>query len=233
MIVALLLSANVLQDTAPPQMIPLESGTTCYAILRNDEVVGSTLQSIQETTVDGQPAWEITVHQRMPTASFDLRDRFVVSKIDLQPHLFSSERGVDRTRPGWQRISVQYGRDRISGALENAEGLKIIDEQMSRPIWDGNLWGLTFAGLPFRPDAEFQLPYWQYDKGFGTFRVRVSGRNAVPTATGPVDSWVVEAADAPDRTTEYFLRVETPGELGYRAGPFEQRLGGECPGEAG
>jgi len=42
-----------------------------------------------------------------------------------------------------------------------------------------NLWGVTFAALPLRERGTYTLPLWQYDKGFGTFTVRVLGSKIV------------------------------------------------------
>lgn len=204
----------------------LATGEACYAITMNDVPIGATYQSIKPVIHQGRSAWDIVVHQRAPKMSFDLRDHFIVDRKTLIPIMLESQRGTDRAARGWHHIVVRYERDRISGIKETASGTTQIGVPLDRPIWDGNLWGLTFAALPLREGGRYSVPFWQYDKGFGTFSVAVVGSQRV----GRTDAWILEAGDDPARLTRYLIGKRTRAELGYSAGPSGQREGGDCQG---
>lgn len=206
----------------------LRAGATCYAITAGDRPVGTTLQTIAAAREGGRPVWDIVVHQKAGNGAFDMRDHFVVERGTLQPIRMDSQRGRERTDRGWHRISIDYARHRIRGTKETATGSTPVDVPLSGPTWDGNLWGLTVAALPLKEGGTYAVPFWQYDKGFGTFTARVVGSEAAETPSGKVAAWIVDAGTDPAQRLRYLIAKETRQELGYAAGPHGQRLGGVC-----
>jgi hypothetical protein len=208
----------------------LRAGSTCYAIERGGTPMGATLQSVEPARAGRVPAWRIVVHQKLAGGRFEMRDTFLVRRSDLRPISLDSRRGTRAAGAGWQEIRVDYAGQRISGTRTQPTGIQPIDVPLGRPVWEGNLWGLTFGALPLRDGARFSLPFWQYDKGFGAFTVNVVGSQSVATPTGRVDAWVVEAGDDPSRLARYLIAKRTGAELGYSAGDMVQRIGGDCRG---
>ena len=101
---------------------------------------------------------------------------------------------------------------------------------LTSPVWEGNLYGLTFASLPLTEGAHFTLPVWQYDKAFGEFSVTVTGSRIVETPSGAVDAWVLEAGADQSRLLTYLIAKDDHQELGYSSGPMSQAIGGDCAG---
>lgn len=207
----------------------LQAGSSCYAIVAGDKTIGSTLQTVTASRDGARPVWDIVVHQKLANGSFDMRDHFVVDRKTLLPLRMDSQRGRERTERGWHRVSVEYGLRNIRGTRETATDSTPLDAALTVPTWDGNLWGLTFAALPLKEGGTYAVPFWQYDKGFGTFTARVVGSETVDTPSGKIAAWIVEAGDDPAQLARYKIAKATRQELGYAAGPSGQRLGGVCP----
>ncbi len=207
----------------------LIAGETCYAVEVNRQVLGATRQVVREVEHEGRPAWRIEIHQRLPAMQFEVRDAFLVNRADLSAIRYESDREASARAPA-QTIRVSYGEDRLSGSKTVGETVTPIEARLEGSILDGNLWGLTFSGLDLHEGARHTLPFWHYDKGFDQFTVAVVGARAIETSTGPVDAWVLEAGDGSGRTTTYLIAKDDHAELGYSAGPFVQRLGGDCSG---
>lgn len=216
-----------------PQAVPdgarLAAGATCYAVELNGQAVGATRQVVQAVEHEGRPAWRIEIHQRLPALQFDVRDVFIVDRRDLSAIRYESDRVASDRAPA-QSIRIVYGRDRLAGSKTLGETPAPLEAQLGGPVLDGNLWGLTFSGLDLHEGARHTLAFWHYDKGFGQFSVAVVGDRMVETPSGPVDAWVLEAGDGSGRTTTYLIAKTSHAELGYSAGPFAQRLGGDCSG---
>lgn len=206
----------------------LQAGSTCYAIIAGDKPIGSTLQTVTASRSGGKPTWDIVVHQKLDTGAFDMRDHFTVDRKTLLPIRMDSQRGHDRTDKGWHRVSVEYGLHSIHGTRETATGSMPIDGPLTGATWDGNLWGLTFAALPLREGSTYTVPFWQYDKSFGTFTARVVGSEDMGPPSSRIAAWVVDAGDDPAQLVRYKIAKGTRQELGYAAGPSGQRLGGVC-----
>lgn len=216
--------------TTAPRMegARLQAGSTCYAITVGDKPIGTTLQTIAASREAGRPVWDIVVHQKVGNGAFDMRDHFVLERDTLLPIRMDSQRGLDRSAKGWQRIAIRYDRRSIRGSRETTAGATPIAVPVTGPTWDGNLWGLTFAALPLAAGGTYALPFWQYDKGFGAFTARVTGSEDVDTPSGRVAAWIVEAGADPAKLARYRIAKATRQEIGYDAGPNGQRLGGIC-----
>lgn len=228
--VMLIAALAVTNATAPSmQGMRLHAGTTCYAIVAGERSIGTTLQTITASREGGKPVWDIVVHQKVGNGAFDMRDHFVLDRGTLLPIRMDSQRGLERTAKGWHRISIRYGQHNIRGTKETATGSSPIDVPLTGPTWDGNLWGLTFAALPLTAGGTYALPFWRYDKGFGTFTARVVGSEEVDTPSGKVAAWIVDAGTDPAELSRYRIAKATRQEIGYSAGPNGQRLGGVCP----
>lgn len=223
MIVAMLLAVAALPDGDR-----LKAGTACYAIVRETpagaSVIGATWQSIRQTEVAGQPAWDIVVHQRVANGAFDLRDHFVLARKDLRPIAFDSR------KLGKEHVRLRYADGRITGSRMDKDVAVPVDLAAPEPVWEGNLWGVTFGALPLGDGGAYTLPFYQYDKGFGTFTLRVTGSETVETPGGKVAAWTVDAGTGPDRRVTYLIAKADGAELGTRAPGFATRLGGDCAG---
>lgn len=206
----------------------LQAGSTCYAIVAGGRTIGSTLQTVTASRDGTRPVWDIVVHQKLANGSFDMRDHFVVDRKTLLPIRMDSQRGRERSERGWHRVSVEYGPHNVRGTRETATGSTPLEAALSGPTWDGNLWGLTFAALPLKEGGTYTIPFWQYDKGFGTFIARVVGSEDIDTPSGKVAAWVVEAGDNPAQLARYKIAKATRQELGYTAGLNGQHFGGVC-----
>jgi len=220
---ALLLALS--QTPAPvPDGSRLAEGEACYTLSMTRDgqsrAMGVTWQSLKRAERDGRPVLEVVVHQRMGT--FDMRDTFTLDASTLRPlELVNS-------RNGKAHVTATYGDRRITGQRVEADGLHPVDVALPGPVWEGNLYGLTFAALPLAERAEFTLPYWQYDKGLGQFTIKVTGSETVATPDGPVEAWVLDAGASPEQRLTYLISKADHRELGYRAGPGSQTLGGDC-----
>lgn len=225
-------TALAVPATTTPDATRLQPGAQCFTITRGGAALGLTHQTVRATKVGRRSAWDIVVHQRMNDGSFDMRDHFVVDRTTLRPISFESARGTDRDTRGWQRVALRYGDQRIVGTKETKAGVTRIDVPLDGPVWEGNLWGITFAALPLRAGGRYSLPFWQYDKGFGKFTVNVVGREQADGSGGGKDAWILEAGDDPARLSRYLVAAGRPREIGYAKGPFGQKLGGDCTGMA-
>lgn len=222
------LAPALLQDpTAVPDGARLADSQSCYTLNVSREgvsrPVGVTWQTVKRAERDGRPVLEIVVHQSMGGGAFDMRDEFVLDAATLRPL------SLINRRKGEVHIRADYADDRITGERTEAGGVvTLIDVPLDGPVWDGNLFGLTFAALPLAEGAAFSLPYWQYDKGFGRFSVRVTGSETVETPSGTVEAWVVEAAPGADAPLRYLIGKSDHRELAYSAAQGSQTLGGDC-----
>jgi hypothetical protein len=215
-----------LQTVASPDGGRLSEERVCYTLSMNrggtETPVGVTWQTIARDTVDGRPVLRVRVHQSVNGGAFDMRDDFVLDAATLRPISL-----VD-TRKGEVHVRLTYTPDRITGERIEAGVVTPIDVALTEPVWEGNLFGQTFAALPLAEGASFALPYWQYDKGFGLFTARVTGREIVDTPDGDIEAWVVDAG--PDEASRITYLISTSGnrELGYRARQGSQAMGGDC-----
>jgi hypothetical protein len=222
-----LLLALAQDPAAVPDGRRLAEGGACYTInMTQGEVtrpIGVTWQSVQRATRDGRPVLEIVVHQSVNGGAFHMRDEFVLDAATLRPLSL-----VNR-RKGEVHVRADYADDRITGERTEADGtVTPIDVPLNGPVWEGNLFGLTFAALPLAEGASFSLPYWQYDKGLGRFSVRVTGSQTVETAAGPVEAWVVEGAPGEGPPLTYLIGKADHREISYSAAQGSQTPGGDC-----
>ncbi|CAN5303179.1 hypothetical protein BH10PSE1_BH10PSE1_13140 [soil metagenome] len=225
------LAATLLMAQTPTVAVPdasrLPEDRACYtlSITRGTESrpIGVVWQTVARETIDGKPVLRVVVHQSVNGGAFDMRDIFTLDAATLRPLT------LENSRKGVTHVVATYGADRITGERHEADGTTApIDVPLTGPVWEGNLFGQTFAALPLAEGADFTLPYWQYDKGFGDFTVRVTGSETVQTPGGPVEAWVVDAGASADSRLTYLIGKADHRELGYRAGPGSQRLGGDC-----
>lgn len=228
--VTIMLVALAATSASPrsPEGSLLKAGSTCYTISNGDKPVGTTLQTITALRDRGKPVWDIVVHQKVGNGAFDMRDHFVVDRKTLLPIRMESQRGKERTERGWHRVAVEYSPRSIRGTKETAVGITSIDVPLTGRVWDGNLWGVTFAALPLREGGTYTLPFWQYDQGFGTFIAHVVGSEPVETPTGKVEAWTVDAGTDPARLLRYRIAKMPRLELGYTAGEHAETIGGAC-----
>ena len=212
---------------AVPDGTRLADSQACYTLsMTRDGVsrpIGVTWQTVERTERDGRAVLEIVVHQSINGGAFDMRDTFVVDAATLRPLSL-----VNR-RSGHDHVTLAYGEDRITGQRVEAGGaVRPIDVPLEAPVWEGNLWGLTFAALPLAEGASFSLPFWQYDKGFGRFSARVTGSETVEVDGGSVEAWVVEASPGDGPPTRYLIGKADHREIGYRMAQGSQMPGGDC-----
>ncbi|MES2096288.1 MAG: hypothetical protein V4459_05980 [Pseudomonadota bacterium] len=222
-ILALALAANALPPV--PDGTRLRPTTQCFAMVGGGKMIGATFQRIRAVRVAGRAAWDIVIYQRLSDGRFDMRDHFVLARRDLRPIAF------DSSRFGKQHIALTYGATRITGTRVEKDGsTKTVDVPLTSPVWEGNLWGVTFGAMPLGAGATLELPFYQYDKGFDRFHLAVTGSEIVDTPSGKVAAWTVDVGTDPKRIVTYLIDKKSGAELGTRAGGFETRLGGDCRG---
>ena len=227
--IALMLALLAQDPVSIPDGQRLGEGETCYtmSMSRNGESrdFGRTLQRVERDTIDGRAVLRVVVHQEVQGGAVTMRDAFVLDAGTMVPL------SLDSRRNGKPHVTVAYAPDRITGERHGADGQNTaVDVPLPSQVWEGNLYGLTFAALPLAEGARFALPFWQYDKAFGEFFVRVTGSRSIETPDGMVDAWVLEAGADEARPLTYFVAKSDHRELGYSSGPMAQMVGGDCAG---
>ena len=208
-----------------PDGYRLKPITQCFAIERQGQVIGATYQRIVAVKRDGMKAWDIVVHQRAGNGRFDMRDHFILAATNLLPLSFDSRVS---NKP---HVNLTYRPGRVMGSRINADGTTVpINVLTNGPVWEGNLWGVTFGALPLAEGAHLTLPTYQYDQGVGAFDLKVTGSEQVDTPNGKVAAWTVDIEVAPGRINTSLIDKATGTELGSRAPGFATRLGGDCRG---
>lgn len=192
--------------------------------------MGQVRQTVRRFRADGKDELRVLIHQQ--AGSFDMRDSFVLDGKTLRPIHFENQ------RRGEVHVVLDYRENAIEGSKVEKDGSKSpVNVPLTHPVWEGNLFGVMFAGLPLEPKGQYRVPFYQYDKGFGEFSVRVKGSESVSTPDGPVDAWVLEVGTDDLRRVEYLISRDNARELGYRSDGFAQKLGGDCsripPADAG
>ena len=212
---------------------PLPDGTrihedrACYTITLNrggvETPMGVTWQTIERATVEGRAVLRVVVHQRVAGGPFDMRDTFLMDAATLRPIRLEND------RKGERHVTLDYADGRVTGSRTEADGAHAVDAALPGPVWEGNLFGVTFAALPLAAGATFEVPFYQYDKGLGAFSVRVTGEETVTTPEGPVDAWVLDVSTGGEGPPLTYLIGKADGrELGYRSARGGQSLGGDC-----
>jgi FAD/FMN-containing dehydrogenase len=210
---------------ASPNGARLHAVDQCFAIERKGQPIGLTRQVVRASRLNGRPVWDIVVHQKADAMHFDLRDHFVLARKDLQPITFDSR------KDGVEDVKLSYANGHVTGHKAGDKGQQEpVDIAFTGPIWEGNLWGITFGALPLRMGTEFSLPFYQYDQGLGRFTLKATGTESVQTPAGPVQAWVVDAGTYKSPRVTYLIDKKTGDELGTRAEGFGTRLGGDCSG---
>lgn len=215
MLALMLIAAMPLPEAAVPDGARLREGSACYLLTREGKPIGQTWQRVRAAKEGETPVWDIIVHQRVGDGRFDMRDHFVLRRADLTPIR------MDSRRNGVEHVRVRYdGRTIHVMRPDKAE------TQLSAPgtVWDGNLWGLTFAALPLAEGETYHLPFFQYDKGLGHFTLKVAGSAKVDGQ----DAWLVDADAGDGRTVRYQIGKAPAAELGTESPMFGQHLGGDC-----
>ncbi|MBB6144221.1 hypothetical protein HNQ77_002173 [Silvibacterium bohemicum] len=204
----------------------LTLGQYCYTITAPNQGVpkpiGITFQSITREQVLGVDALAIVVHQHLYSGKFDMRDSFLLRRDDLRPIR------LDTDFNGSPHVHLDYSDRHISGWKMAGATKQPIDIAINGPVWDGNLWGETFAALPLTAGASMTLPVYQYNSGLGTFYVDALGQHEEHTPWGTFQGWRVKAGLSHSEQVEYTVSTHPGLEISYTAGPSSQRIGGDC-----
>ncbi|HEX8471419.1 MAG TPA: hypothetical protein VF633_09920 [Brevundimonas sp.] len=199
---------------------------SCYTITMTRDgastPVGVTLQTIDRVQLQGRPALRIVVHQSVNSGAFDMRDTFTLDAATLAPIRLEND------RKGQRHVTLDYAADRVIGSRLEDGVSKPVDVALPGTVWEGNLFGVTFAALPLAAGATFSIPFYQYDKGVGAFAVRVAGEEVVTTPQGPVDAWTLDVSTGAGPGMTYLIAKADRRELGYRTPRGGQTLGGDC-----
>lgn len=212
-----------------PDGIRLRPDHACYTIYAQQggqqKDVGVTAQTIESVQIGGRALWRIVVHQRLGNGRFDMRDELVLDRASLRPV------SLETLRNGKPYVRLHYEEKRVTGERwDDAGASHKVDQPLTEPVWEGDLYGPTFASLPLAVGAKFRIPFYQYDKGLGAFTVEVKGMERVATPAGPVDAWVLDAGPSADERLQYLISRKDRRELGYRLPQGGERLGGDCSG---
>lgn len=216
-----LLAAAASVPAMTPDGSRLREGEVCYEITATKDgatkVIGGAYQSVKRTRAGGADALAIIIHQRVGAGKFDMRDEFLVHRKDLRPISLHNVRNRE------VHVHLDYGETGITG-FKTEKGVRApVSVKTDGPVWDGNLWGLTFAAMPLQEGSTFELPMYQYDSGLGAFTGKVTGQETI----GAAKAWVVDAGVSEDRRTNYFITGDGR-ELGYAAGAMAQNLAADC-----
>jgi len=227
--ILLFLVAPTAQAKAIPDGTKIHDDHACYTIFSgpwgHGTKLGVTWQSIAHTLQDDRNVLDIVVHQKVGIGAFDMRDHFVLDAGSLLPIRLES------VRNGKPHASLEYGNGRVTGWHVRKDGTRqSVDVPLPVPVWDGDLYGPTFAALELKAGGQFAVPFYQYDRGLGQFSVAVTATERVTTPEGNVDAWVVHAGPNPAEMLDYLIGRESRRELGYRAAEGYQLLGGDCTG---
>jgi hypothetical protein len=213
---------------AVPDGRQLATGQYCYTITAvKDGVetpVGVTFQSVSRGQSGGIETLAIVVHQHLFSGKFDMRDSFLLRRDDLRPIR------LDTDRDGTPHVHLEYSDHHISGWKAANGAKKAISIDLNAPVWDGNLWGETFAAMPLSAGASLTLPTYQYDSGLGTFYIDVQGRRQEELPKGRVQAWIIKAGLSPSEQVQYTVSTHPGLEFAYAAGPSAQHMGGDCSG---
>jgi hypothetical protein len=149
------------EAAAIPNGSVLALGDTCYTITANKDgsaqPIGYVFQSLKSQQIDGTEILTVVVHQHLLSRRFDMRDSLVLRRVDLLPlHL-------DTDRDGVPHVHLDYVANRVTGWKMVNGSKESIDVKFAGPVWDGNLWRVTFAALPLKTGKSYQLPTYQYD----------------------------------------------------------------------
>jgi hypothetical protein len=218
----LALIAVVAQDTPPIDGARLQPADRCSELLYNGQLIGVSRTIIKAVDHQGIRAWDIVIHQSVPTRSFDMRDHFVVRADTLRPLAF------DNSRSGVERVRLVYADTSIAGSRSDKGVATPVAVVAPSPVWEGNLYGPLFAALPLREGGDYTIPSYQYDKGIGRFVVKVTGSETIVTPEGPVEAWTLDIDSGGPFHATYLIAKRDGTELGTRSGPFTSRLGGDC-----
>ena len=228
--ISFLASTALAWSAALPSGDRLHGGRTCYAIVSGppgeaEHVVGATLQTLTRERIAGGEVWRVVVHQRVAGGRFDMRDELVLDAHSLTPL------SLDSRRDSKPHVRLTFTAGRVSGERWDAAGASSsINASLPHPVWEGDLYGPTFASLPLAAGASFRVPYYQYDKGVGAFTVTVTGSRVLATPQGDVEVWVLDAGPDAASRLEYLIAKADGRELGYASPRGGQRLGGDCKG---
>ncbi len=228
----LVYAASALVAQSIQQVTPdgkhLALGQYCYTITASKDgqitPIGVTLQSVSREQIHGVDTLAIVVHQHMYSGKFDMRDRFLLRRDDLRPIRLDSD------RDGSPHVHLDYGDHHISGWKMVGSTKKLIDVVLSGPVWEGNLWGETFAALPLATGSAMTLPIYQYDSGLSTFYVDVVGEHQESAPGGMLRAWRIKAGLSRSEQVEYSVSTHPGLEIAYAAGPSSQHIGGDCSG---
>ena len=211
-----------------PDGTALRTGDSCYTMFSTTggkHPIGVTFQSIQPVKAGSVDALAVVVHQHMSDGKFDMRDAFLLRRKDMLPISF------ENTRFGKPHVHLEYGERKVDGWKLAKDGHK--DEvhlTFATPVWEGNLWGVTFAALPLRQGESYRLPIYQYDSGPDEFLVDVKAPGTSPGTHGPEPQWELRAGTAAFRADYRVSGGPTRMEQSYVAGTQTQEPGGDCTG---
>lgn len=229
----LFISTTIQAAESPVNGTLLSEGEQCFTMFRETPTgeirIGNTWQSVIATELYSGPAWKIVVHQRGVNGSFDMRDQFLLHRNDLRP--ISLKSVAKRNGELIHEVELIYSDSAVVGKKHVPGGEPIIIERsFDQPVWDGNLWGLTFASLPLEEGKHYEIPAFQYDKGESTFIVDVVGTENKKMDGGEFDVVVMKGGMKGSDQVEYLIRQSPRAEIGYRRDGFNQELGGDCSG---
>jgi len=137
---------------ATPDGTVIHDDQACYTIFSgawgHGKKLGATWQTIAHAHRDGRNVLDIVVHQRVGKGDFDMRDHLVLDAGTLLPIRLES------MRDGKPYAEMNYTSGRVTGWYVAKNGSRLTtDVRLPGPVWDGDLYGPTFAALKLAAGA--------------------------------------------------------------------------------
>lgn len=211
-----------------PNSSRLKEKSSCFTTVRAVDgqaktPIFQTLQTIRFVTYKEKPAVDIVVHQRRVDGKMAMRDHFILNASNLRPYEFQS------VRNGIEVAKLSYSDTKVEGFKISHDGKREeVSISLDKPVWEGNLWGVTFGAVPHQLGASYEIPFYQHDKGLGAFKFKVTGTEQVETPEGKIEAWVLDLTLDNNRTMQYLVSRKDGRELGLRGNGYANYLGGDC-----
>lgn len=190
--------------------------TICYELINDGKPWGVSRLSIGDLEDTAGLVWDIVVRTRYNNGSIDDTNHFLLEAKDLTPleTEFHSKDNISWT--------TTYHVDKATTVF--ASGKPTVETELSGRVWDGDLWGFIFTGLPLAEGAHFEIPTYDWYRGVKNLTVDVIGSLKYPKE----EAWVLTAKISYRQERTYLIGKKTNVVYGFKSGGYVERAGGDC-----